>query len=244
MDSFFKKIVKMYKKMGKEEEEEDDFLQKHVKNIMDKFASSFHQYNPLLTKYYVNDLRLLCVDKSDETALFTIPRTGIVTRFYFEDEPFWHIPERHELKVGLPSTLDGVQLLPDSSDQIEYVLYPFEQGCDLPLKYLIPTIGGKFLSPLKTIYHMDECKLHHRIKWTDEFTLLIDHDEPYKIIRNDDGTVVSGFIDESAHFQIGDACTLAHLDDQGNLIVCQGGDVSSVVIVKNTNKKKRIENNI
>ncbi len=148
----------------------------------------------------------------------------------------WNIPERHELKVGTPSTLDGVELLPNSSSKIEYVLYPYKQGCVLPDKYLIPTIGT-FLdeSSLKKVYESsddinDNFGEHHVIKWTDELTLILDFDKPYKVLLN--GEFLSGFVDEPTHFQLGDGSTDVYIDNLENLIVFQYGDVTSVVIIK------------
>lgn len=182
-----------------------------------------------LSDYNIEDLHFLCIEDDGENALFTFPNSCIIARYCFEDS-WWKVPERHELVVGKTSTLDGVELLENSSRDIEYVLYPFEQCCDLPMSYLIPTMGT-FLdeSSLKEIYEND-CELHHEIRWTNELTLILDHEEPYKLFLN--GKFLSGFSDEPAHFQLGDGCTIAYTDKNDNLIVCQHGDVSSVVIIK------------
>jgi hypothetical protein len=228
MDEFFKHLFE-------NDNYEDDDADTQKERI-EEFKSSYQKCTQLSSKYDISELQFLSFTTCDETALFTIPNTDIVARYYVDSDDTWlygtqwNIPERHELTVGVPSTLDGVELLPNSSSKIEYVLYPYEQGCDLPMSYLIPTIGS-FLdeTSLKNVYESDS-KLHHVIKWTDELTLILDFDKPYKVVLN--GEFLSGFVDEETHFQLGDGGTLAYIDKDKNLIVCQCGDVSSVVIIK------------
>lgn len=195
---------------------------------IEMFKSSFQECDDL-SNYNINDLQFLCIADDNENALFTFPNSCIVAR-YFCFDPTWSVPERHELIVGTKSTLEDVKLLENSSHDIEYVLYPFDQDFNLQMSYLMPTLGT-FLdkSSLKEIYN-NGSKLHHKIKWTDELTVVLDHDEPYKVLLN--GKFLSGFSDDPTHFQLGDCCTIAYTDKNDNLIICQHGDVSSVVIIK------------
>lgn len=216
-------MEKFFEKLFLDDNYEDD-----QEEQLEMFKSSFNDCDDL-SNYNIEDLQFLCIEDDGENALFTFPNSFVIARYFFFN-PMWRVPERHELVVGNVTTLDGIELLENSSRDIEYVLYPFEQCCDLPMSYLIPTMGT-FLdeSGLKEIYNND-CKLHHEIKWTDELTLLLDHEEPYKLFLN--GKFLSGFSDDEMYFQLGDGCTMAYTDKNDNLIVYQHGDVSSVVIIK------------
>lgn len=52
----------------------------------------------------------------------------------------------------------------------------------------------------------------------------------YYITKNN--KIISGFNDPSTHFQMGDGHTICYLAENGDLIIENCGDVSSVVIVK------------
>jgi hypothetical protein len=208
--------------------ENEDYIDDQEEHI-ELFKSSFAECEKL-SDYNIQDLKFLCIEDDGENALFTFENQDIIVRYFFFD-PVWYVPERHELITGHESTLEGVELLENSSENIEYVLYPFEQGGELPLEYLIIE-PGVFIdkSTLKEIYS-NGTKLNHRIKWTNDLTLVLNNDGPYKVKSGK--KVISGFIDEPTHFQIGDCMTIAYIDGSNNLIVCQHGDVSSVVIIKN-----------
>lgn len=211
---------------------------------MEAFQSTFQACDKLsaYNTATIEKLQFVCIEEDGQNALFTFPYSCIVARYCFFD-PRWSIPERHELVVGRPSTLEGVQLLQHSSPSLEYVLYPYDQGEWLPLSCLISTMGTFIdASTLKQIYsdggdeddendeNGDEDGLRHTIKWTDELTLVLNHDEPITVLRN--GVFFSGFYDEETHFQIGDGGTVVYTDCNHHLIVCQYGDVASVIIIK------------
>lgn len=220
MDDFFNKLLLI-----------DEYNDDQYKQI-EMFKSSFNECTDL-SNYSIDNLQFLCIEDDEENALFTFPNTCIVARYFFVffDEPTsWSVPERHELCVGTTSTLNGVELLDNSSHAIQYVLYPFEQCCDLPLSYLIPTMGTFLDTSSLTQIYESGCKLHHQIKWSDNLTLVFYDNKQYKVMLN--GNFLSGFSDNPTHFQLGDCGTLAYIDKYDNLIVCQYGDVSSVVIVK------------
>lgn len=219
MEEFFEKLFQI----TEYEDDQDEQIE--------LFKSTFNECNDL-SNYKIKDLQFLCIEEDEEGALFKFSNSDTIFRYYMFD-PMWNaMCEKYELIVGRVSTLEGVKLLENSSRDIEYVLYPFEQGNELPLNYLVIN-DGEYLddSSLKQIYY-NGCELHHEIKWTDELTLVLDHDEPYKILSN--GKFLSGFSDDPTHFQLGDGCTIVYTDKHSNLIVCQHGDVSSVVIIKKT----------
>jgi hypothetical protein len=216
MEAFFEKLCL---------DDHHDQKQEQIKMFQSSFRECEH-----LSNCNIEELQFLCIeDDYENTALFTFPNSCVVARYSFYD-PVWSVPERHELVVGTPSTLKGVELLENSSPDIEYVLYPLEQCCELPMSYLIPT-KGTFLdvSSLQKIYYQDY-RSHHEIEWTEDLTLVLDHGKPYKVLLN--GEFLSGFTDDPTHFQLGDCCTIAYTDTDNHLIVCQHGDVSSFVIIK------------
>ena len=134
--------------------------------------------------------------------------------------------KKHCLKVGIPSSLRGIKLLPNSSPNIEYELYPLADGQHISLNDLFP--GDKF-EEIK----FDSSNSELPIPWTNELTLVINNpnnNEHYTILSN--GNFLSGFIDICSRFQLGDYLTIVYTNKNKDLIICNYGDVASIVVVK------------
>jgi len=220
MEDFFKKLFKI----SEYEDNQDEQIE--------LFKSSFEK-SDLLNGKNIRDLQFLCIEDDEEGALFKFSNSNDIYRYYMFDPCWTKMCDRYIFKVGEQSQLDGVNLLENSSKLIEYVLYPFDQCNELPMKYLM-TNNGKYLDTtlLKQIYCSDDensCKSHYEVKWTNELTVVMG-DNTYKILLN--GKFLSGFCDTHAHFQLGDACTIVYTYGNDTLVIYQHGDVSSVVIIE------------
>jgi hypothetical protein len=127
------------------------------------------------------------------------------------------------LTINKKSTLEGIELLPNSSYKIKYELYPFEQCEELSLDVLFP--NEKFEE-----INYNDSNIKYLIPWTNELTLVIKNDVSYKVLLN--GKFFSGFTDDICFFQIGDGYTKAYKNKNNDLIIYNFGDVSSVVVIK------------
>lgn len=99
-----------------------------------------------------------------------------------------------------------------------------------------------------------------KVNWTDDLTLYIGHTNRYGIkmfgngkgIKVDMGEgdeyvsiganvvyiiahedeIISGFYDDQTTFQLGDCATITYIHDDNDLVVLNGGDVSSTVVLR------------
>ena len=165
-------------------------------------------------------------DYKDEKIFFTINKksNNFEMSYVYYDfmEERWKLIEKHCLKYGIPSKLEGTELLPNSSSTIEYELYVFEDLQEIPLNVLFPN------DKLKKIKFDDSDDFKYVVPWINGLTLEIGSNRTYKVLLN--GNFLSGFTDDVANFQIGDCNTIAYKNN--DLIIHNNGDVSSIVVVK------------
>lgn len=226
MEKFLKKLFELDNYVDKEEEQ---------KNQIDTFKSSFSECD-FFEKKDINKLNFLSIEKDDESALFKFSKSNTIYKYKFFDCCWTEPCVRYTLNVGNNYELNDVNLIENSSNSIEYVLYPFYQDNIIPNKYLMID-DGQFIDEtlLKKIFSTDntDFDLIYNVKWTDKLSLVVTHDDStYKILSN--GEFLSGFVDNPAHFQLGDGSTEVYTYNENNLIIMNIGDVSSIVIVKKT----------
>jgi hypothetical protein len=139
----------------------------------------------------------------------------------------------HEvLNINTNKNCKYAKLLSDSNPNIEFILHPFitDAGHDIfiDIEYLVDMNGAIELTYKELSYTQYVFECNNNIK------LLIDYDldsRSYVILKHD--KVVAGFVDDDAYFQLGDSITQAYLLNNGDIIVCNYGDVQSVVIIRN-----------
>jgi len=188
MENFYKEYLK---NENKDEEEIEDFY-----NSLQKLKDD---------GYDISTSKFIKFDEEKERIIFSICKNNEMSYVAYDTfSDIWIHIDKYYLKVNNNCKLDGIDLLPNSSDKIEYELYAFQQCEELDLDVLFPN------EKLEQIDFDDSDYSKYLIKWTDELTLLIECDEnydnnQYKVLLN--GKFFSGFNDENTNFQIGDCCT-------------------------------------
>lgn len=197
--------------------------------VVEDFISSFKESEDLAGKKIKNLIFLqICEKYFGDIAFFKFDESTTIYKYSTDGPDWFKISDRYELVQNKKSKLEGVHLLPKSSSEIKYILYPFEQGMELPIEIL--QIENNVFVNKKTLTNVEVVEHNGiKIKWTNDLTCTIDDDGKYEIFKN--GVFLSGFVDEPTYFQLGDSCTKAYIDKNNNLIIYNYGDVSSCVII-------------
>ena len=194
--------------------------------IVNSFNDNFPNENP-------DNLRLVCpTEPNQDIYYFSLNNKIIGVNMYYLDEEdgLWFVCTKIELSTK-KRTITGkyeendfnTQLLKNSCDEISYELYPFNQSEEIPGNLLI---GDKKMKHLGDINEYNVSK----VKIKNNMHLEIHEGCIYKIIK--DKKTISGFSDPDTHFQLGDYCTSIFEIEDGNILVENSGDVSSIVIIK------------
>lgn len=225
-DSFIRELILQEVDGGFDSQEEmEEEINKQCKTIVDGFTKMFPQ----------TDMEVLkSIDDWFEGTVFILE--GRVVRFFKDDEDSpWVEAEKIELstkktvKKALVYDI-AIEIQPNSDENIEYELYPFEQGAEFSASSL-----GYNLTP----HNSQEFEQSDEIKDNILETTFSLGDISLKIACVDNGTkytlmngdrIISGFMDPSHSFQQGDAASHCYLHD-GKIILENGGDVSSLVII-------------
>lgn len=154
-------------------------------------------------------------------------------------DDYWFIIERLELSEKCPDNQEA-QLIDGSCANIEYELYPSEQGNIAPMSFI--KMNGELINKCNNIclskdYNLPNTDVNINLGALDnnniffrDMTLEIHDDGKYIIKKN--GIFLSGFIDKNGCFQKGDGCVFVDIYKETNIIVSNYGDVSSKVIIK------------
>lgn len=222
MDHFFKQLF-TFLQIEEEEEEKTE--------IKDGFIESFKStYN-----FSPDNLKLLCIQNDENDfelfAVFKMPISNTIYKYIYWAN-YWTIFTKYELKTRNRMPLDGVRLFENSSNLIEYVLYPYEEYNYVPFNCMIDDeVGWVDESLLTKLLHRscDDGSNNIKVEWMNGLTFVMEIDGTYKIMLKD--VCLSGFFDECCYFQMGDYCSVVYLY-KNSLIVEHIGDVRSVVVVK------------
>lgn len=217
----------------------DDEFKKNVQDYVIKSFNKHYEHN--------NFLKLLFITSIDGDECYIFNMDGILIRYNTDDDDIWSTIPKIELATTNVTTYGKVEkydipiLSDDSSKNIRYELYPFEQTCEIPLNGLdmhdndLKQLEFKFIDyEVKIIDERIEkisdkdTYLTGKCEWKDEFVLWI-IDGTYAIEKNNQ--IISMFIDEKAVYQLGDGSTECFLYNNKDLIIVNDGDVSSVVVV-------------
>jgi hypothetical protein len=203
-----------------------------VNEIVEDFKKTFPEHN-------IKDLTFtkeLKNSNEDVISLFSHKKNKNMIFCYNHEDCFWHIIDKVLLSPNSKIVIckdnenddeDGIvpKLVKNSCNEIEYELYPMEQGSEIEFNYI--DMDEDDLEELDSSGDMAM-----KIKINDELMLKIDYDHEmsYKIYKNKKR--VSGFTDEPTTYQLGDGGTTVYLYKKKDLIVHNYGDVSSIVIIK------------
>lgn len=194
--------------------DDEYFKEMGLSNIRDSSVKSFINYNK-----NINIDNLIFIELDDVIAIFTY---NDYFMFYDVDDDTWGTILHEVLNTTTKSNY--AILMENSSTNIEYILYPFENVsiCDENLTDMAGAIEIHNFEPLGYLYSV--YSLHNG------YTLYIDGSY---IIKKDD-QFVSGFIDERCNFQLGDCMTQVYILNNGNILVYNYGDVPNAVIIRFT----------
>lgn len=158
------------------------------------------------------------------------------------DDAGWSIPKRNVLNMN-NNNINETYLLPNSSSNISYILYP---DCILPLCCLM-TSPNHFVD-------IEVCEVLRDIatneipwikrnnitqlvtKWTDELDIIQNNccfngNNTYVEVQKANQTI-STLIDSLFYYQIGDCYMTLLKDSANNFIIQQHGDITSIVIIQ------------
>jgi hypothetical protein len=146
--------------------------------------------------------------------------------FYDVEESIWGTNLHEVLNTTTNSNSIYAKLMENSSTNIEYILYPFENDTDL-----IIAIRAENLTDMAGAIEIQDDEIDETRVYVLENGYKLYIDEGSYIIKKDDH-FVSGFIDDNCNFQLGDCMTQAYILNTGNIIVYNCGDVPSAVIIR------------
>jgi hypothetical protein len=184
--------------------------------------------------------QLIFQQEANDTVIFKLDDNLI--RFQKNEDDAWLKIEKVILNKET-IIVDEVtpKLLENSSNEISYVLYPFEQCKETSIQGL----GYKDLQQLDTKDISEQIMFDNHtdfftvaveasmsVHWND-FTVYIGYNENDQIIYivAQNNNIISCFLDDPTTYQIGDGDTSFYLDGK-DLVIENCGDVSSVVVIK------------
>lgn len=215
----------------------DDFLDKamqlyYIFNEEDKETIKNNFINSFFTDKNIKNLVFLHIeDGFNSCGIF---RYNDEILYYDIDCEMWYSIYYEILNYNNKDTCELVKLMKKSSKNIEYILHPFFtknnfNPFNLNPEYIVDISNSKELVCKETI---DDCGYSKIvIDWKDGLQIHIDSSNNTYIVKKD-GKFISGFVDDSTHFQLGDSYTTATLLNNSDIIIYNYGDVSSAVIIK------------
>lgn len=190
-----------------------------LQNIRDSsIFKSLINYNKNIN---IDDLIFITLDYGK--AIFTYNNNFM---FYDVEESIWGTNLHEVLNTTTNSNSIYAKLMENSSTNIEYILYPFENDTDL-----IIAIRAENLTDMAGAIEIQDDEIDETRVYVLENGYKLYIDEGSYIIKKDDH-FVSGFIDDNCNFQLGDCMTQAYILNNGNIIVYNCGDVPSAVIIR------------
>lgn len=217
-----------------------NFLQKYMADNFHEEDYSYQAVCKSFNKHFPNssidEINLIKVrDEHDPLIVFMLGNEKICFNTDRSCEKcgidcYWFTVNTIKLSTNIISDGD-MSLLENSKNDIEYELYPFEQGDELTLEELgfdKDTIGEP------TYFETEE-----DIPWNNLKVRIGDNGDgiTYSVYKNE--IIISGICDKSYSLQEGDSFS-AYYQCDNMLIIRNCGDVSSVVVIKKNMKMSNI----
>lgn len=195
----------------------DNYFKAYFKEYgLQNIRDSFINYNKNIN---IDDLIFITLGYGK--AIFTYNNNFM---FYDVEESIWGTI-LHEV-LNTTTNSNYAKMMENSSTNIEYILYPFENDTDL-----IIAIRAENLTDMAGAIEIQHDEIDETRVYVLENGYKLYIDEGSYIIKKDDH-FVSGFIDDNCNFQLGDCMTQAYILNNGNIIVYNCGDVPSAVIIR------------
>ena len=212
--------IKLLTKLCSVNYEDDDTNHENILHIIEQFKEYLPDYDinklDLVSKFYDNNYPH--VFRLDSKLI------GLKKDVWFE------VPVIH-LSTESPDNNFGIKLIDDCDNTISYELYPFEQSNEISLETIIKKNELQKVNPTTAYKSFNKCldTIDIKYEWINDMFLYIG-EEGYYIVKNH--KIISAFLDPETHFQSGDFDTICYLTNDGNLVIHNCGDVSSIVIIK------------
>ena len=197
--------------------------EKEKKEFMDDVKNTFYKDK--------NINNLIFLGLQDDRGIFKYDNEIL---YYDTWEQCWDKTYSEILNYSTKDKCELAKLINDTNPNIEFHLYPFfSKETDEPYIINPEYIINNIEDATECVISKEDYKLS--IHWKKDLIVTINSDptiyeHTYTIENN--GKFMGGFIDHDSHFQLGDAYTNALLLPNGDLVIMNMGDVSSLIIIK------------